>query len=194
MISVPYRCVFVKVPKTAGTSISDALRCTHVGKPHRDLLEIRSALGATPGGPAFFASAFKFGFVRNPWDRVVSLFLRKERGRVGAPTDFGAFCAWIERASDTCLHPSPKTNQRDWLVDESGEIAVDFVGRFESLETDFRTICERIGAPALALPHKKRNTGSGRRPYTDYYTPALRDMIAEKFAVDIDAFGYAFGE
>ena len=42
MISVPYRCVFVKVPKTAGTSISDALRCTHVGKPHRDLLEIRS--------------------------------------------------------------------------------------------------------------------------------------------------------
>jgi hypothetical protein len=193
MISVPHRCVFVKVPKTAGTSVSDALGCTHVGKPHRDLREIRAALEATPGGAAFYEGAFKFGFVRNPWDRVVSLFLRKERGRAAAPTEFPAFCEWIENASDTCVHPSPKRNQLDWLTDEAGEIGVDFVGRFETLEADFATICERIGAGHLRLPHKKRNTGGGRRPYTDYYTPALRDLIGEKFAVDAERFGYAFG-
>jgi hypothetical protein len=194
VFSIPYRCVFVKVPKTAGTSVAEALRCTHIGKPHRDIREIRDALCARPEGKAFYDNAFKFGFVRNPWDRVVSLHLRKEKGRLVAPTGFEDFCRWIEKASDTCLHPSPKTNQLDWLTDESGAIAVDFVGRFENLEADVATIRERVGAPPAPLPHKKRNAGPARKHYTEYYTPELRDMIGEKFAVDIEHFGYAFGE
>lgn len=194
MFSIPYRCVFVKVPKTAGTSVADALRCAHIGTPHRDYREIRSALCARAEGRAFFDAAFKFGFVRNPWDRVVSLHLRKEKGRAAGPPGFADFCRWIEKASDTCVHPSPKANQLDWLTDESGEIAVDFVGRFESLEADFATICDRVGATGATLPHKKKNAGPGRAHYTEYYTPELRDMIGEKFSVDIERFGYAFGE
>ena len=34
----------------------------------------------------------------------------------------------------------------------------------------------------------------GKKPYTDYYDDRLRAIIAEKFCVDIERFGYKFGE
>jgi hypothetical protein len=191
MISLRHRCIFVKVPKTAGTSVAAALDLTHVGKPHRDIVQIRDAIAPTaPAG--FFASAFKFGFVRNPWDRVVSLYARKEKGREQGPESWDDFVRWIEHASDTCIHPTPHRNQLDWFLDERGEVAVDFIGRFESLDADFIEICCRLDLSPPALPHEKRNT-AGRRRYTDYYTPAQRDLIGEKFRVDIERFGYEFG-
>ncbi len=192
MISHSYRCIFVKVPKTAGTSIGRALGCEHVGKPHRDIIQIRDALAADPARADCFDTYFKFGFVRNPWDRVVSLFCRKERGRELAPAGWDEFVEWIENASDTCIHPSTHRNQLDWFLDERGRIAVDFIGRFENLDADFATICDRLGLPAPTLPHEKRNP-AGRKHYTEYYTPAQRDLIAEKFRVDIEHFGYKFG-
>ena len=88
----------------------------------------------------------------------------------------------------------PKTNPLDRLPHESGEIIVDFVGRFENLTADFVTICERVGANDAALLHKKKNAGPGRAHDTEYDTPELRDMIGEKFAPDIERFGYAFGD
>lgn len=192
MISSKHRCIFVKVPKTAGTSIASALGLVHVGKPHRDIVQIREALAGSPVSAGFFESAFKFGFVRNPWDRVVSLHCRKEQGRELGPPAFEDFVEWIQNASDTCIHPTPHRNQLDWFLDERGEIAVDFIGRFENLSGDFAVICERLGIAPPSLPHEKRNT-AGRKRYTEYYTPALRDLVAEKFRVDIEAFGYEFG-
>jgi hypothetical protein len=191
MISHEHRCIFVKVPKTAGTSIASALRCEHLGPPHRDIVQIRDALAGI-GRSACLESYFKFGFVRNPWDRVVSLHCRKERGRTLGPPGFAEFVAWIENASDTCVHPTAHRNQRDWFLDERGEVGVDFIGRFENLAGDFRVICGRLGIAPPPLPHEKRNA-SGRKHYTEYYTPALRDIVAEKFRVDIEAFGYEFG-
>ena len=41
MISFAHRAVFVKLPKTAGTSVAAALDCKHVMKPHGNILELR---------------------------------------------------------------------------------------------------------------------------------------------------------
>ncbi|USN97915.1 MAG: sulfotransferase family 2 domain-containing protein [Phycisphaeraceae bacterium] len=191
MISHAHRCIFVKVPKTAGTSISRALACEHLGKPHRDIIQIRDTLAADPAHAGCFETYFKFGFVRNPWDRVVSLFSRKERGREQGPETWDEFVEWIENASDTCVHPTPHRNQLDWFLDERGEVAVDFIGRFERLDTDFATICERLGLDVPPLPHEKRNP-AGRKHFTEYYTAAQRDLIGEKFRVDVEHFGYTF--
>lgn len=195
MISHRHRCIFVKVPKTAGTSIARALAVEHVGKPHRDIVQIRDAIAHSPACAAYpgcFDTYFKFGFVRNPWDRVVSLFFRKERGRELGPAGWDEFIGWIENASDTCIHPTPHRNQIDWFLDERGAVAVDFIGRFETLAADFSTICGRLGIPAPPLPHEKRNT-PGRKHYAEYYTPTQRDTIGEKFRIDIEHFGYTFG-
>lgn len=68
------------------------------------------------------------------------------------------------------------------------------MGRFENLADDFATICELVGATNAALHHKKKNAGPRRAHYTEYDTPELRDMIGEKCALDIERFGYAFGD
>lgn len=191
MISHTHRCIFVKVPKTAGTSVAVALGCEHVERPHRNIREIRHALESDAKLARCTDEYFKFGFVRNPWDRVVSLYFRKEGQTVGDQMPFDAFVDWIEYASDTCIHPSRHRYQLDWFRSDDGDIAVDFIGKFENLERDFEYVCRRIGADAV-LPHLRHNPAR-QRHYTDYYSPRTRDVIAKKFAVDIENFGYRFG-
>jgi len=69
-------------------------------------------------------------------------------------------------------------------------VLMDFIGRLETLGEDWRTICERTDIPYQPLP--KKNVGK-RRPYTDYYTPELRDRVAQHWGREIEAFGYAYG-
>ena len=78
--------------------------------------------------------------------------------------------------------------QIKWLVDEHDQLLVDFVGRFENLGEDFRKICQSLNLK-LTLGHKKK---SNRQSYRDYYSSENRDLIADKFASDIQFFDYHF--
>ena len=101
MISHKHKCIFVEVPKTGSTSVRAILG--KAWKPHLNLWQIKQLMETswtefggrsnriraalyllTPEdrrretGRRQFESYFKFGFVRNPWDRVVSLYERSE--------------------------------------------------------------------------------------------------------------------
>jgi hypothetical protein len=78
--------------------------------------------------------------------------------------------------------------QRRWLVNPQGEMLVEFIGRFENLQQDFTTVCERLSLRA-ELGHAKP---SGRGSYRDYYDSASRDLIARCFEEDLQAFDYSF--
>ena len=70
-------------------------------------------------------------------------------------------------------------------------MAVDFLGRFENFENDFSYVCNYLNIPDLKLPHiNKRN----RNRYTEYYDDETREIVEEKYARDIEYFGYKFGE
>ena len=136
-----------------------------------------------------FDSYFKFGFVRNPWDRVVSLYERKEALELRKKMSFEEFVDWIQYSSATCVHSSPHRYQLDWFVDPNGLVLADFIGRFERLADDWRIVARKIGASG-ELPHGRPNPRS--RHYTEYYNNKTRGIIAEKFKVDIEHFGYQF--
>ncbi len=101
MISLKHKCIFIEVPKTGSTSIRKIIGLT--SKPPLDIKECRKILKTnfpfqtigysyinplytrfTPNriktkiGDKIFNSFFKFGIVRNPWSRTVSLYLRRD--------------------------------------------------------------------------------------------------------------------
>ncbi|PYL30524.1 MAG: hypothetical protein DMF45_02205 [Verrucomicrobia bacterium] len=214
MISHRHKCIFVEVPKTGSSSIRAIIGKSP--KPHMDLSEIKKVMETcwTPYdelkhrileylyllrskrrcaeiGRQQFNSYFKFGFVRNPWDRVVSLYERTEPLQMKDKMSFDQFVNWIQYSSSTCIHSSPHRYQLDWFVDASGKILADFIGKFERLETDWAFVAQKLGI-AESLPHKRANPRS--RHYTEYYDNRTREIITKKFKVDIDYFGYEFGK
>jgi hypothetical protein len=79
----------------------------------------------------------------------------------------------------------------DWFVDADGNLLADFIGRFERLDEDWAFVAQKLNVEEK-LPHRRANPRE--RHYTEYYTPRTRDVIARKFKVDIERFGYEFAE
>jgi len=143
-------------------------------------------------GQKQFEEFFKFGFVRNPWDRVVSLYKRNEGVQMRDKMTFDEFVDWIKYSSSTCVHPVPHVNQLDWLVDSHGDVLVDFIGKFENLKEDWKVVASKLGLPE-ELPHKQQNPFKEKKHYTEYYSESTKEIIADKFRVDIEFFDYEFG-
>ena len=139
-----------------------------------------------------FRSYLKFGFVRNPWDRAVSLYERREGLQLRDVMSFDQFIDWMKYASCTCIHPVPHRYQLDWFVSPHGDVIVDFIGRYENLEADWAKISGRLGINR-DLPMVNVNP-QRTRDYTKYYSEKTRAIVKERFAVDIEYFGYRFGE
>ncbi len=183
MVSDQFKCIFIEVPKTASTSVRAILGSPP--KPHLNIWQIAQEVDRER-----FSAYFKFGFVRNPWDRAVSLYERREGMQLRDRMTFEEFIDWMKLASSTCMHPVPHRYQLDWFVNPHGEVIVDFIGRYENIEKDWGKVAARlrIGTP---LPHVNVNPGRSRH-YTEYYTERTRAIVAARFAVDIEYFGYEF--
>ncbi len=135
-----------------------------------------------------FNNYFKFSFVRNPWDWQVSLYyfmMQKEDHRqhklVRKMKGFEEYLDWrINNDLDL---------QKRFVYNSSGKQLVDFVGRFENIQTDFNFICDKIHIPRVKLP--VTNT-SNHRHYKEYYTEKTKKWVQEAFKEDIETFGYEF--
>jgi len=206
LISDEQAFVFIHVPKTGGSSVGAALQplCSlrnhgrlgawlrPLGRPrdyHRFGFKRHDPLTVVERHmPApLFARFFKFAFVRNPWDRLVSEYNsvlclpdHRRHARVRA---LGGFKAYLRREAPFVL-----ATQRRLLVDSTGEIGADFVGRFERLEQDFGSVCERLGIEA-ALPHLNRHEHGD---YRSYYDDEARELVRSHWGEDIVAFDYEF--
>ena len=137
---------------------------------------------------------YKFGFVRNPWDRATSLYERyaeRSKRRKQKTISFEEFIEWMKYTSSSCIYSTPHRYQLDWFVDSSGDVLVDFIGKFERLDDDWATVAAKLKIDA-PLP-KLNVTATKHRHYTEYYNNKTRDIINTRFAVDIEYFEYEFG-
>jgi len=80
-------------------------------------------------------------------------------------------------------------NQLDYISEEDGSLIVDFVGKFENLNTDSYTVFQNLGLDNVRLPHKN---SSKHRNYRTYYTEETKEEVSKRFARDIEFFGYEF--
>ena len=67
---------------------------------------------------------------------------------------------------------------------------VDFIGRFEHLEEDFKKVGERLRIGSK-FPHL---LPSKRGLYQDYYDGQLRKIIEKRYREDLDYFEYTFSD
>lgn len=209
------RFIFIHIWKTGGESVTAALRgaCPvyfsnrYVNKairlapgPASALLGWKARLVAGQHftaeeirqvmPPADFDSAFKFAFVRNPWDWQVSNYFyalqTKAHGQHAILHELGSFDAYIRYQ-----YEQNAPSQSSFLDDKAGNRLVNRVGRFERLAEDFEAICKEIGV-AASLPHLNASTRA--RDWRSYYTDETRALVGELFRADIDAFGYSWDE
>lgn len=225
MICQEFSCLYVHIPKTAGQSIEqffmdrlgldweldrDRLLLGTNTDPSRgtEKLSHLSAAEYTRCGyldPQRFASLFKFSFVRNPWERIVSEYRYRNYFHHRSFRDFLQNRLPPPGWDDKYRHIMP---QYDMLHDANGRLLVDFVGRFENLQADFDRVCEQLGIADSRLPHrnpsdkKSRNlkrrirnwlyfNGENRKvDYTEFYDAGTIALVGNLYRQDIEAFGY----
>jgi len=189
--------IFVHIPKTAGTSMRQSFNLNRTRGYLGDLYftkhitarEIKAYLGAER-----YDTATSFAFVRNPWERFYSWYrflYRKNRDNMAdRKMSFEAFTMDCFSGGEYRYGGGERflESQFYWISDKKGNQIVDFVGRFEHLDADFKRIQKELGVNGVLA---ERN----RAEPVDYrlaYTPALRDLIAENYHADIEHFGYTF--
>lgn len=196
IISDSCKFVFVHIPRNAGSSVRVALKPFGDDQWAGSRLRWHEMLPALISRHPELKTHFKFAFVRNPWERVVSLFCYAKETMAPTYPPFQAM-----ESLETMLRQFDRTDSRlrmmhfirpqcEYVCGEDGQWLTDFVGRYENLDADFAPACRRIGITA-ALP---QINASGRRGYARYYNSWCRDFVAARYARDIEEFGYAFGD
>ena len=134
-------------------------------------------------GEEVWRSYFKFAFDRNPWDRQISWYFYKTKSKAARPS-FERFMASRRRAY--------VDNHEIYM--EDGILAVDFLGRYESLDDDLAKALKLAGvAKRLAVPEANVTPDKGKRKdYRSYYTPATEALVADWYQPEIKLLGYGF--
>lgn len=203
MPKTPSQAIFIWIPRNGGTSIHTRVcesprertsigwtyerrgcRFSMIG--HRSLREVANAK-MLEGDP------FTFAFVRNPWDRMVSLYHYWTRRKLFVGAGFVDFVtAVIDRPELTPIrkcklhHASP---QFEWLR-RKDEIGVEYVGRFEHLQDSWREASARLGWHD-EQPLSQQN-GTSHRDYHDYYNDATIEKVRRFYRRDIEQWKYTY--
>jgi hypothetical protein len=189
------QAIFVHIPKCAGVSVATGLFGGFVG--HWTLAYYRMVFD-----PADFKRYFKFSFVRNPYDRLVSAYhymlepTRRPDDRAWADCHLRAYADFddfVRRGLRTwsvqaflLFNPQMDYLRLPWRRGSQ----VDLVGRVESLDQDYGLVARRLGLPPAL---SKLNVGVRReRDYRPYYSPATRRIVEKVYADDFKAFDYGF--
>lgn len=138
-------------------------------------------------------TSMKISVCRNPWDRAVSTYCNfcKPRGVKPTKSDFKQFWIdWVPDSDDGHAVRAHKRSQMEFLRDTSGNIAVDFLLRFESLEEDVSELRD-AGLELHPLP-KLGVSRPHNRDFRDYYDGESKRLIGERFEIDIEYLGYRF--
>lgn len=182
--------IFIHIPKTGGSSVDEALKYPF---QHKTAREKRREIGHRR-----WSEVFSFSIVRNPWDRLVSFYAFERSVRESIlyenPVGFSEWASTLFKDGDFSVYEEGKyrrylANQHDWLYDETGNLLVNHVMRFENLQEDFRRVAQRLGKGHVALPH---NNKSQREDYRAYYTAETKPLVADFYGKDIETFGYTF--
>ncbi len=170
---------------------------------HMAAEEIRNLIGAD-----IWDRYYKFTVVRNPFDKLVSLYYwlenrkqtytLKRKGKaviakvtpLGNPIDQAKGDTDIERFRSWISQGGTVEDRQTYLID--GEPCLDDYIRFEQLAVDIERICHHLDLPysAEALPRFKGGIRPDRAPVADFYDAKTEAMVRTQFSWEFETLGY----
>ena len=151
---------------------------------------------------------FKFTVVRNPFDKLISMFFMLEnekqnyndtqplktltklilgRGKlfngVNEKTEIERFRCWIRQGGSII-------DRDKYLID--GEECVDYFIRFEDLHKDMKHVCACLSIPfePSAIPEFKKGIRHSKLQIQDYYDHETEKIARKLYAWELERFGY----
>lgn len=179
--------VYIKIPKTATTTLKKALNINTSGYPTYQRVNPSE-------------DTYTFTFVRNTYKRLVSWF-RHHNG-----VDIEEFREWVKNdyphtwKTDWIARGQENNplNQMNWITDKDGNVAVDFIGTVGNIKEDFKLLCEELEIEEPELPHlipkpeaKETLKQKDFNP-KDYYDEETRKKVEEDFKEEIEYFNFKF--
>ncbi|WP_034057545.1 sulfotransferase family 2 domain-containing protein [Lacinutrix jangbogonensis] len=213
MISHKHKCIFIHIPKCAGTTIKYLLfpdeviswkdvdyDKLHGWCPERNFFmqhaTAHQLLETGLVSEEVWNSYCKFTFVRNPWDRAVSdyFWMMNDRKVKDSFKNYllkqGRFKAILNDKSKLYYRGDHTIPQTDFF-DTEGHLKMDFIGRFENFNEDLALICKRIGLMNTTNLHINKSKKK-KVHYSNYYTKELMTVFNQFYKNDIEQFDYQF--
>jgi len=181
-----HKWIFVHPEKCGGVSIEQILRLHHKdglidiekNTQHWNISQYIKEIGSEN-----LNNYLIFGCIRNPWDRMVSLYYHAKK-HDSYKEDFGEYVNMIDYEK--------KQMSAKYKFCLKGVNVMNFVAKIENFEEDVSKIMKKIGISDYILNKYDHSTDRPKTPYQEYYTKAARDIIEENFQWDIETFNYSF--
>ncbi len=189
MICHTYKCIFIHIPKTAGTTIMNAFdRNWSIYTNNKNDAFLNKSIFSPKEEWIEYALCYKdyvtFSVIRNPWDRFISGWKYCDSTKNRSLLD-------VLQHLPTHGHDYEHITrlQYDRIYYKNVQIQ-NFLLRFENLQQDFDILCEKIGKPKKKLNHLNK---TNRYEY-DYYfdTEVKLNLFHDHFKEDIESFNYEY--
>lgn len=184
--------IHIHITKTAGTSLVSSMafnrsRESSKTKKHYFAKEIIDIVGQE-----HWDNTFKFTFVRNPWDRLYSLYrFQQRKNKIATEAQGNTFGLWLKSTLNNQYDdPYEKSKpQAEWLKNFDNKIDMDFIGRFENLASDVNKLGQ-ILEMKIGLPHINQSLPIIH--YSTAYDDELEELVRIHYKEDIEMFDYSF--
>jgi hypothetical protein len=197
LVSRQRKFLCVLVPKCGSRTLLGGLRTASVGQFDLDVRD--ASIDQFLGG---YENYFRFAIVRNPWARCFSCYREKFEhfnsvkgarhfnGRKGLRPDmsFAQFVGWLcgPEGRDEIADRHWLSQYRILGLDRGARY--DFIGKLETLEADLKLISSRLAIDPSLFHHRLRTSAPDE--YLKAYTPELAEAVHERYACDVEQFGY----
>lgn len=190
VVSNKSRYVYYSIPKTATTSIKIYLeKYTSI-----DIGSLNLENGYNIPYNNEWDEYFKFAFVRNPWDRVLSCFLDKTKQCIGKSWALEYYKKYYDYSFEAFIeHLTEKNILYDGhLIPQSNMLNInhiDYIGKFEHLINDIKIVQNKLNIPEEPIPFENI---THHQHYSEYYNKRSKEKIYNLYKIDIDNFKYEF--
>ena len=188
-----YNCLFIHIPKTAGVSVYRTLFDEN-SHGHCYLRDYYNYYGSY-----FVDRRFKFCYVRNPYDRVISAYYYLREGGRGYEIDlkYQKIINKSRNLEDFVVNFLTKSEvqemehfrlQTSWIKNHKNIIDIDYIGKYENLNEDFKVISTKLGIRYKKM--KRINTSKSNSKNYKNMNENLRHIIYDIYKEDFLEFGY----